>query len=243
MQYCQCGCNQPTNKITRSNPKRGYVKGEYHRYLPGHNPTGYRTIEKYFWSYCTPGMTGECWEWQSSTLISNGYGAFSFRKKKRYAHRVSYELHHGPIPNGMFVCHSCDNRKCCNPAHLFLGTNSDNVDDMMQKDRNAYGEKSGHAVLREGDVIEIRRLAAGGIRYKDLADRFNVSEGSISDAVGGRTWKHVTQLSAFRKNYKPTSNDVLQMHSMIASGMSYRAVSRAFGTSHHVVRRATQNSP
>lgn len=81
------------------------------------------------------GPGGDCWEWQNHTIAS-GYGSLFVGGKNTLAHRFAYELASGSIPDGLFVCHRCDNRKCCNPAHLFLGTNSDNMLDMYRKGRH-----------------------------------------------------------------------------------------------------------
>jgi hypothetical protein len=84
----------------------------------------------------------ECWEWDGAIFKGSGYGQFGSVKSGVFtAHRYSYQLFKGQIPDGMFVCHSCDNRKCFNPSHLWLGTPKDNVQDMVKKGRSKLGKK------------------------------------------------------------------------------------------------------
>ena len=130
---CMCGCGQPTPIATQTRPQRGYVKGEPIRFLPGHCRTK-QTLKEAFWAHVTPGGPDGCWEWQGYRH-DWGYGKLAYRTQYYYAHRVSYELHYGPIPDGLHVCHTCDNPRCCNPAHLFVGTAKDNLSDMMMKGR------------------------------------------------------------------------------------------------------------
>ncbi len=138
-----------------------------------------------FWSNVKKGNTpDECWLWTGSQ--TSGYGTFhGALNKLTLAHRFSYELYHGPIPEGLFVCHHCDSRACVNPAHLFLGTNHDNAIDAAHKGRMAKGK------LTIDDVRTIREMHAAGARGCDLAQRFGVSQGLISAILTGRSWKHV----------------------------------------------------
>jgi len=137
---CMCGCGQTTPLARCTSRERGWAKGEHIRYISGHNGR-WATIDQSFWAYVKPGSPDECWEWQGCRQPS-GYGIVSFDTKQTLAHRVSYLLHYGVEPGDHFVCHTCDNPPCVNPAHLFIGTHTDNVRDMVAKDRHIYGERS-----------------------------------------------------------------------------------------------------
>jgi hypothetical protein len=109
----------------------------------------------------------------------------------RKAHRVAWELTHGPAAPELFVCHKCDNPPCCNPAHLFLGSPADNVVDMVRKGRNnaLRGEQHKRAKLCRADVAEIRALyATGQYTQRQLGDAFGVSNGQVSSVVRGEAW-------------------------------------------------------
>jgi hypothetical protein len=93
-----------------------------------------------FWSKVD--KSGECWVWTAKALCENGYGRFYVGKKPLRAHRYSWELANGPITDGLFVCHRCDNPPCVNPAHLFLGTHQDNMQDMVAKGRSRDRRKA-----------------------------------------------------------------------------------------------------
>ena len=140
-----------------------------------------------------------CWEFTGSTA-QGGYGSIYDHSKRRYvkAHRASWELKNGPIPDGLCVLHHCDNPPCVNPDHLFLGTHQDNVDDRECKGRgkwdaaNLYRGFNRHAAkLAEEQVREIRRLAAEGKRPKDLAARFDTHVVNIRLIIRGKTWRGV----------------------------------------------------
>lgn len=144
-----------------------------------------KPIEERFWKYVN--KTETCWEWTGN--LRRGYG----RIDTKSTHRFSYELHNGPIPegsgfHGTCVCHTCDNRKCVRPDHLFLGTAKDNIDDMMKKKRQAFGSKIKTSKLTLEQVQEIRRLH-GTMPNKHLAQMFSISTGSIERIAHNRVWK------------------------------------------------------
>lgn len=130
-----------------------------------------------------------CWEWQAS-LNHGGYGQIGFNGGVLYAHRAAWILANGPIPDGLYVCHKCDNRKCCNPEHMFLGTFEDNMNDKVQKGRQnrPVGEKHPKAVLTWDAVKDIRTRVGAGERQVDIAKEYGVSPATIGGVVHNRTW-------------------------------------------------------
>jgi DNA-binding XRE family transcriptional regulator len=135
-----------------------------------------------------------CWIWTStiSTSARGAYGSFKRDGIECKAHRVSYELYKGPIPTGLNVLHSCDESICVNPDHLFLGTQQDNIDDMIAKNRQSPprpGEKNGNAKLDERAVTKVREMLAQGYRQRDIAAEFGVAQTTISAIKTGFTWR------------------------------------------------------
>jgi len=128
-----------------------------------------------------------CWNW-TGALDRDGYGIFCHEAKTRRAHRGSMELDGRPLTIGVFACHTCDNRRCVNPEHLFSGTPSENVADAVAKSRTAKGEAAGNAKLTAEIVRAIR---ASNDPAPALAKRFNVSRAAIHFVINGATWKHV----------------------------------------------------
>lgn len=122
----------------------------------------------------------------------DGYGNKWFRGKNDYAHRVSWVLSFGEIPEGMIVCHTCDNPSCVNPEHLFLGTQKDNIQDMYKKKRNPnfIGENNSQSLLKEEDVKFIK-LFGGVFTRAKLADMFGVGISTVQDILKERTWTHI----------------------------------------------------
>lgn len=131
-----------------------------------------------------------CWEWKGK-LGHGGYAYVKTKGKHHGAHRFSYMLRHGTIPKGMVVCHSCDNTKCVNPDHLFLGTQKDNLQDAARKERISCGERRPEAVLTEKAVREIRSLWLQGYKYQHLAERYGVRMEAIGKVIRGERWKHM----------------------------------------------------
>lgn len=143
-----------------------------------------------------------CWEWTATTM-NNGYGHFWYNKKLTLAHRVSYQFYIGQIPNGICVLHKCDNRKCVNPNHLFLGTYQDNATDRKNKGRGNIptGVKNPRTKLSIKQVKEIRKLLIKQqkilLDYKNhythraIAEKYNVTTGAIVCIANGKNWKSV----------------------------------------------------
>jgi hypothetical protein len=150
MNECKCGCGS-------------LVKGTWKR---GHSARG-RTLAGRFWEKVEKGPG--CWEWTAATY-PDGYGNFVVEPgKNRGAHRVSYELNIGPIPDGLEVCHSCDNPGCVNPDHLFAATHRENMHDMFRKGRN------GNVALDREQERQVRSLLAEGWDRQWVADAFGIS--------------------------------------------------------------------
>lgn len=134
-----------------------------------------------------------CWYWTGSVRgWQRKYGSFKFNGIMKAAHRVSYIIYIGNIPLDMHVLHSCDNPKCVNPNHLFIGTHQDNMDDRKAKNREAItrGESNGRALLSEKQVLMIR-YARRVIRHKDVAKIFKVSLPTIEKIFQKKLWKHI----------------------------------------------------
>lgn len=150
-------------------------------------------IEQRFWAHLERGALDECWEWKGKKLAKYGMiRAPGAGNGDIGAHRIAYELMVGGIPlmpNGkpFHVLHRCDNPPCCNPKHLFLGTQADNIKDMVKKGRHIArrGEHSGMARLTECAVIHIRRSA---LSERKLARELGVSRSTVNHARSGRTW-------------------------------------------------------
>ena len=165
---------------------------------------------------------GACWLWQG-LLTRSGYGRLWNGTRTLRAHRYAWEIDNGtPVPDGMVVCHRCDTPACVNPAHLFLGTNTDNVHDRDAKGRTTRGdahwqrkhperrktgdvhytrrrpdlvkrgESSGRALTTEAEVRRIRELRAQGLSYRAIAEQCAVKHGAVRLIALGKSWRHVS---------------------------------------------------
>jgi transposase len=186
-----------------------------------------------------------CWIWKGAKT-PRGYGQARYFGKTWKAHRLSYLFHVGDIPEGMSVCHRCDNPTCVNPSHLFLGTHDDNMQDMRAKGRNVAqpGTKNGRAKLTRNDVIAIREMAATGTRTGTIARQFGVSGQTVFGIVTGREWKHVggprTKLvlaGSKAGSAKLTEEQVIEIRRLAAEGASHGEISKKFPVGRSTITR------
>ena len=150
-----------------------------------------------FWEHVNKGAPDECWEWRG--VCAGGYGSLSYdirdetglavRRVKVGTHRYSWEIHVGPIPDGLLVLHKCDNPVCVNPTHLFLGTLQDNMADRNAKGRQAHHERHPRARLTLEQVADIRAAFAAGRKKLQLARDYGVGRTTIQALLAGKTWK------------------------------------------------------
>lgn len=153
------------------------------------------TTSDRFWSHVD--KSPDCWRW-SGCIRPDGYASMRLGRGTALAHRVSWTLHFGAIPQGMCVLHRCDVRNCVRPEHLFLGTYGDNNIDCNSKGRRnqARGERAPRARLVAGQIVGIRARAAAGEDLGELAREFGVARAAIRYIVTGKSWKHVDQVGS-----------------------------------------------
>lgn len=135
-------------------------------------------------------ITDSCWLW-NGRKSRNGYGVTKHNGKNRPVHRFLWETFYGPIDKDIVCCHKCDVRNCINPAHIFLGTRSDNQRDMKEKGRAAKGSKNGYSKLTEADIVTIRQLHKEGFYQREIAKLYGMSQHVIGKVINRVTWRHV----------------------------------------------------
>lgn len=175
-----------------------------------------------------------CWEWNLGK--SHGYGQVRVSEiwgsTPVYAHRLAYVLRYGAIPEGLVVCHECDNPCCVNPDHLFLGTQADNVADMVSKGRHCPGEANGMVKITDTEVKAIKAMRQAGMTGRAIAKLFGVSEGHISTILKGK--KRSTtggELMPQHGASKHRDEDIIAAVDMRNNGVSIREICERFGWS------------
>lgn len=156
-----------------------------------------RPLIERFWKKVDVQGPDDCWNWKG-TLHPHGYGRIANNKHLLLTHRVSYEIHFGSIPEGLLVCHKCNNPRCVNPNHLYAGSTDDNMKDRLLAGRYACGERHENAKLTEQEVGIIRTsFIPYTVTIKMLAERFGVSTGAVSAIVYLRDWKHLLDSKSY----------------------------------------------
>jgi hypothetical protein len=187
-----------------------------------------------------------CWLWQGSSF--KGYGVFTAKGYSYRAHRIAYFLEYGVDPGALFVCHACDNPRCVNPAHLFLGTPKDNVHDMIRKGRavgyDRSGERNPRAKMRAEDVDRLRRAYRDGASIPKLSADFGLCVQAVYRALIGKTWgacklsePPVKMRSVERANAVFSAETVLGIRDAAQSGESVLSIARRVGVSENTIRR------
>lgn len=206
-----------------------------------------------FWQKVQAGKSDECWEWQGR-VGKNGYGVTYMHSHHLYAHRMAWVITNGPIEDGLHVLHKCDNPRCVNPDHLFLGTQADNNRDMHRKGRNAQpgGEDHHRSRLTWEDVHTIRRRhAEERVPNKELAEEYGVHLATITGVIANRTWhdegytppaQRLTSRGVMNQHSKLTPEKVRAIRSAYASGKANQyELARTYGvhqtTIHSILQR------
>lgn len=185
-------------------------------------------------------MSG-CWLWSGYDVSGYGRTRFGARCNRVLVHRLIFETVVGPIPEGMCVCHRCDNPSCCNPDHLFLGTLSDNTQDMLAKGRGGHksGERNPTSVLTDAEVRMIRRMVSAGESQAEVARRFCVTQSSVSRIAIGDHRKDaggpITRRQKQRK--KLTAAQVRCVCERLRGGDLQRVIAKDFGVSQGAISR------
>lgn len=194
-------------------------------------------MKEHFWSKVNISHPDECWEWQG-TIATTGYGVLTIRQKetsqKQFrTHRLAYQFYHNVNPGKMCVCHSCDNKKCCNPSHLWLGTSADNNHDRKSKSGYNVGSQNYLSVLNEEQVFEIvQLLQESKLTTYEIAARYSVNRATVTSIRMGKCWTHVTGgkiINHKRPSEKLNPDKVLEIRKMLNDGIPQKEIASKFG--------------
>lgn len=201
------------------------------------------TVKERFWSKVNLAVgPDECWTWQAS-LDGRGYGQFSIGQNRMYrAHRLALELTGIEVPPNSVVCHRCDNKRCVNPGHLYVGTKKTNAADAVARGQVAHGQRNARSKLTEAQVSEVILRLRNGETQRSVADHFGVSQGAIWEINAGHNWVRTTAKtglvpSSHRRgsigeknhNARLTEQDVKDIRYRVQSGEAQSVVAMAFG--------------
>lgn len=204
-----------------------------------------------FWSKVDrSGGPNACWPWRGYRN-RKGYGVFGIRTGvSTLAHRVAWHIDTGKQPDEMKVCHRCDNRPCCNPAHLFLGTQLENMRDCVAKGRKERGSKVAIAKLTEGQVILIREMYERYVPLPTIAETFGISQVTVRDVATGKTWKHIPGAISSRRapfgersgSAKLLDEQVTEIRNRYATGgVTQQELASEYGVSFQLIHLIVHN--
>jgi hypothetical protein len=195
------------------------------------------SLEQRLWARVRIGSDSECWEWQGH-VAKNGYGQIGHKGVLIYAHRAAATVILDYLDPEATVMHTCDNRRCCNPAHLVVATMAENNADKIAKGRANYrkGEQHGRSKLTWEQVREIRtRWLAGGVTLDEMAEEYGVTSGTLMHVTTNRTWVDPAYVPPSRRA-KLTATDVREIRRQREAGVKISALADQYGMSERAIR-------
>lgn len=187
-----------------------------------------RSLEARFWRHANKGAASACWEWQGG-LDSKGYGTLrngDGQRRRLLAHRVSFAINNGELIAGLVICHSCDNPKCVNPAHLFQATQRENTLDAVAKGRLKPSNRNSGTSTLTANLVEILDALRNGERQVDIAARFDTSQTTVS-------YIKTAHLGLSRKL---SDEQVLSIYAAYRCGEMPKAIAQRTGLNHHTIK-------
>ena len=183
---CLCSCGR-TQEVSGTRLRNGGSSSCLSCRSKG--PRQKKPTEVRFWENVERRGENDCWPWAGG-LSADGYGVFKVEGKPTRTHRYSLKLHQGSLNPDSIVCHTCDNRICCNPRHLWEGTPQENEADKVAKGRQARGENHGKATLSALTVRQIRRRYGELHSYRKVGAEFGINHSTVAQIIRRKTWAH-----------------------------------------------------